>query len=125
WYALIRKGLAENLGEAVREIDPAESPSANDNKPQAEVKAAPAAKGYAPEEAPAEKILRFEVKQTANAQPDGVKPLGKKRTTGMPVWAREMPRADQTPVEKFRPSEYKGTRDNYSAASPLDGAGEM
>lgn len=121
WYALMAKGLQQNLGDQLKEVD---LPVANDNKPTEEAKAIPAAK--ADEDAPpAPKILRFEVKQTANAQPDGVKPLGKKRTTGIPVWARELPKADQTPVEKFRPSEYKATADNYSAASPLEGAGEM
>ena len=121
WYALIAKGLTHNLGDQVKEVD---LPVANDNKQVEEAKAVPAAKAD-DDAVPAPKILRFEIKQTANAQPDGVKPIGKKRTTGIPVWARELPKADQTPVEKFRPSEYKATADNYSAASPLEGAGEM
>lgn len=121
WYGLIAKGMQENLAGQVSEVD---LPVANDNKTVEEAKAVPAAKDDAPEQVP-EKILRFEIKQTANAQPDGVKPLGKKRTTGIPVWAREMPKADQTPIEKFRPSEYKATADNYSAASPLESADEM
>ena len=122
WYGLIQKGLVENLKDNVKEVD---LPVANDNKGVEEAKAVPAAKDDAPPTAGPEKILRFEVKQTANAQPDGVKPLGKKRTTGIPVWARELPKSDQTPIEKFRPSEYKATADNYSASSPLEGAGEM
>lgn len=121
WYALITKGLTQNLGDQVKEVD---LPVANDNKKIEEAKAVPAAKAE-DDAAPAAKVLRFEIKQTANAQPDGVKPLGKKRTVGIPVWARELPKADQTPVEKFRPSEYKATSDNYSAPSPLEGAGEM
>ncbi|MFN7113806.1 MAG: double-strand break repair helicase AddA [Alphaproteobacteria bacterium] len=118
WYALIAQGLQQNLGEQVKIIDAPKTETA-DAKPAANDNAGDDA---APEE---QKILRFEVKQTAAPQADGVKPLGKKRTTGIPVWARSAPKASQQPVEKFRPSEYKKTVDDYSAASPLEGAGEM
>lgn len=123
WYALIAQGLQQNLGDQVKIIDaPKEAPpDAKEAKPAANDNAAGAAP--APEDAP--KILRFEVKQTAPPQPDNVRPLGKKRITGIPVWARSAPAVSQQPVEKFRPSEYKKTADDYSAASPLEGAGEM
>lgn len=125
WYSLIAGGLTQFLGDQVKVID-APKKDAGDAK---EIKAIPAANDNpggenVPEEV-AQKILRFELKQTAAPQPDGVKPLGKKRTTGIPVWARSAPAVNPQPVEKFRPSEYKQTADNYSAASPLEGAGEM
>lgn len=121
WYSLIAQGMQQNLGDHIKFIDapkvdaapekPA-APSANDN-------------ADAGADAPPPQILRFEVRQSAPPQPDGVKPLGKKRTTGIPVWARSAPANSPQPVEKFRPSEYKKTVDDYSAASPLEGAGEM
>ena len=123
WYALIATGLQQNLGDQVKVID---APKAEGEGKPAAANDNPPADGAAPapeEDAP--KILRFEVKQTAAPQPDNVKPLGKKRVAGIPAWARTAPAVSQQPVEKFRPSEYKRTADDYSAASPLEGAGEM
>lgn len=117
WYSLIATGLANYLGDQVKIIDAPAKPDAD--------KSAPPANDNGEDTPAPEKILRFELKQTAAPQPDDVKPVGKKRTTGIPVWARSAPTVSQQPVEKFRPSEYKQTADNYSAASPLEGAGEM
>ncbi|TAL37440.1 MAG: double-strand break repair helicase AddA [Alphaproteobacteria bacterium] len=123
WYSLIRKGLEENLKDEIETLKPGDDGSVKSLAASFRKKAAkatPAAKGE--EETPRDDstILRFTVKQTARPQPDGLKPLGKSKTVGIPVWARTLPNADQTPVTKFRPSEYKGSNDNHSAPSPLE-----
>lgn len=130
WYSLIRKGILQGLKD---EVEHKEAP-ANDNKPlaaafnppakpdAAATPPKPAAKPADPD-APTDDgrdILRFAVKQTAKPQPDGLKPLGKAKPVGIPVWARTQPNADQAPVKKFRPSEYKASNDDYSAPSPLE-----
>lgn len=123
WYNLIRKGIRDNLKDEVEHI----TPPANDNKPLAQA-FNPQAGAKKPEakkpvqEAPNsdDEILRFAVKQTAKAQPDGLKPLGRAKPVGIPVWARTQPKADQSPVKKFRPSEFKASNDDYSAPSPLE-----
>jgi len=130
WYALIHKGLSQYLAEHVQQI-PAPN-SANDNKPvsaafdkaaKKKVNAAPDAPAETPAEKPVEEyvepILRFSVRQTARAVPDGVKPLGKAKVVGIPNWARTLPAKEKTKVQKFRPSEYKQSNDNFSAPSPL------
>ncbi len=119
WYSLIRKGLEENLKDEVETLKPGDGGAVKSLSASFRKKASPAAKGG---EKPADDstILRFTVKQTARPQPDGLKPLGKSKTVGIPIWARTVPNTDQTPVTKFRPSEYKGTNDNYSAPSPLE-----
>lgn len=120
WYSLIATGLAHGLGDQVKIVEVPKKPAEDDDVPAANDNGddAPAA------EEPG-KIMRFSIRQSAPPQPDGVKPVGKKRLAGIPVWARTAPAVNQQPVEKFRPSEYKATADDYSAASPLEGAGEM
>lgn len=110
WYSLIRSGLEEGLADDITRISPAFNKAANKN---------------APPPSPAEDVIRFTVPQTAKPEPDGLKPAGKTKVTGIPAWARTAPGADQTPVGKFTPSEYQSTNDNYSAPSPLEGEGEM
>jgi ATP-dependent helicase/nuclease subunit A len=129
WYSLIRKGLQKYLKDEVKRL-PGPAP-ANDNKaaPAAEFKKAAAKKAPPPEEDGLQddgsEILRFGVRQTARARHDGVQPVGKTRVVGIPQWARSAPeKAAQEPVGKFRPSEYKGGNDNYSAPSPLEGEKE-
>ena len=120
WYSLIRKGLEENLKDEIEVLKPGDDGSVKSlaaSFRKTAKKATPAAKA---EPADDNAVLRFTVKQTARPQPDGLKPLGKAKTVGIPIWARTVPKADQTPVVKFRPSEYKGSNDNYSAPSPLD-----
>ena len=134
WYSLIRKGIAQGLKDDVEHIDA----PANDNKPLAAAfnpnakpddKATPAAKAAPPlpeqEKPDDDSVLRFSVKQTAKPKPDGLKPLGKAKPVAIPVWARTMPQADQAPVKKFRPSEYKASNDDYSAPSPLEAEKEQ
>lgn len=120
WYSLIRKGIAENLGGQVEKI----LPPASDNgdalkeKPLARIFDA-AAQPVPPEDDP-ETTLRFSVPQTEKPRSDGMKPLSRKKTATVPAWARTLPKADQSPVKKFRPSQYKGVNDNERAApSPL------
>lgn len=106
WYALINEGLRGNMGDRLETVP---------------------LKRDAEKEGGEEPVaFRFQVRQTAKAQPDGVKPMGeRRRVTGVPVWARSLPRANPERIEKFRPSEYQATNDNYSTASPLEGVSEM
>ncbi len=122
WYSLIKTGL-QNFLKGTEEVDA--PPPANDNKTvtaafdkAAKKTAAPDADAL-PEPEP-EKVIRFSVKQTARAVPDGLKPIGKAKAVGIPVWARTLPKQHAAPVKKFRPSEYKSSNDNYSAPSPLE-----
>ncbi|MEZ0261094.1 MAG: double-strand break repair helicase AddA [Alphaproteobacteria bacterium] len=119
WYSLIRKGIAENLKDDITVIKPPKdygAPKPVSATTDFNKKAKPSLE---PEDTD-ETILRFAVKQTARQQPDGLKAAPKGKTVGIPVWARTAPKSDQTPVEKFRPSEYKSTNDNISAPSPLE-----
>ncbi|MDI1228149.1 MAG: double-strand break repair helicase AddA [bacterium] len=125
WYSLIRKGIAQNLKDDVQVIKPPPAPAANDNKsvaPEFDKAAAPvpAAVDGAPVLDDGQTILRFGVKQTAKPQPDGLKPLGKAKPVGIPIWARHAPKTADAPVKKFRPSEYKASNDDYAAPSPLE-----
>ena len=123
WYSLIRAGLEKNLQDQL-EIIPV---SPEGKKPLTEVfdKAAgklPPANDNAAD--PETTILRFKVAQTAKPVPDDVKPIEKTKVVGIPVWARTMPKPEKSELERFRPSEYKGTNDNYGAPSPLEGKAE-
>jgi ATP-dependent helicase/nuclease subunit A len=116
WYALIRKGLLEQLGDRIELIDPetGHNITADFNRAANDNAAAPLV----------DPVIRFKVGQTLKAQPDGLKPVESFKAVSIPQWARTNPKADQRPVEKFRPSEYQATSDQYGAPSPLDGEGE-
>lgn len=119
WYSLIKTGLQQFL-PGTEEVDAA---PANDNKSLKDGfnKATNPAQATPEEATPVpEKVLRFKVKQTARPQNDGVKPLGKARAVGIPVWARTVPEQTGPKVKKFRPSEYKQSNDHFSAPSPLE-----
>lgn len=121
WYSLIQKGLKDNV-PGLEEVDPDtgltkvfEKAAANDN--------VPAAKGEEPDLQP-EKILRFKVRQSVRPTRDNAKALNKAKPVGIPVWARDVPKVDQSRIEKFRPSEYLSSMNDITAPSPLEAPGE-
>ncbi|MCE9507499.1 MAG: double-strand break repair helicase AddA [Alphaproteobacteria bacterium] len=124
WYSLIRSGLEKNLKgqlEIIPVTPEGKKPLAEDfNKTAGKKPAANDDDAADPETT----ILRFKVAQTAKPVPDGVKPIEKTKVVGIPVWARTIPQPESGAVERFRPSEYKGGNDNYSAPSPLEGQDE-
>lgn len=127
WYSLIKKGLTEQLKNDIEHIDVPKAANDDNVSPIGAVfddaaKKKPAAKDEAVEP---EKILRFTIQQTEKSLDDGVRIKAKVKVVGIPAWAKTNPQADQTPVTKFRPSEYQATNDNYSAPSPLEGEREM
>lgn len=104
WYSLIRKGLMKNLADDIVQVMPANDDN-NENG--------------AEEEPQADKIIRFEVAQTARPVADGVKVKGKLKVVGVPAWAKTDPPVQKQANGRFKPSEYKAMNDNYAAASPL------
>jgi ATP-dependent helicase/nuclease subunit A len=69
-------------------------------------------------------ILRFSTPQTAKPVPDAVRPLEKERVVGIPSWARTPPKETQAVTDRFRPSDYESTNENFSVPSPLEGKAE-
>ena len=125
WYSLIRKGIFQNLEDDIDVFDPPEAANDNEDKSVAasfDNAAKPSANDNAEDEDldDGQTILRYSARQTAKPQPDGIKPLGKSKQVTIPNWARTVPKADQAPVKKFRPSEYESANDDYSAPSPLE-----
>ncbi|MBI3441539.1 MAG: double-strand break repair helicase AddA [Proteobacteria bacterium] len=111
WYSLIRMGLEKGLKKEITVLPDKENTELAGPFDRAAKKDTTADSE--------DTILRFKVAQTAKPVPDNVRPLEKDKVVGIPVWARTIPKAESKGIERFRPSEYKGANDNYSAPSPL------
>jgi len=90
WYSLIKSGLENNLKDAIELIGDGE-----------------------------EKIIQFKKKQEVRAVNDGVKNIEKVKLVGIPEWARSKAKIDETLAERFKASEYQGSKVDYVAKSPL------
>lgn len=111
WHALISRGLEQNIKpEELQKID---LPLAEKNTAEKD------------EEKIVEKILRLQVSQTAKPKNDGVPPLPPSKAVGIPVWARQEPKGDQTSLRRFHPNEYDLANDNDIAPSPLEDEKEV
>ncbi len=103
WYALIAKGLQQNLKDEVLALPPE---VANDNG--APVDSLPP-------------VLRFATPQTSKTQPDGLLPPQKHVKPTIPAWAHRPAPPPLAKMVKFRPSDAlaAGNDNRPGAASPL------
>lgn len=94
WYDLIKAGLEKYLKpEDVKKIDVAGSE---------------------------DKILKFEINQTARTKNDGVLPPEPAKAVGIPAWARNAPKEDLSQPHKFKPTSYNELSDDEVEKSPLE-----
>jgi ATP-dependent helicase/nuclease subunit A len=93
WYELARKGMEENLGKSL-------SFEEGENGP----------------------IMRFTAPQTARPKDDGVRPVKKRRKSGLPMWAKQQAPDPVPPIKKFTPSmafyQAKSTANDNKANAP-------